>query len=90
VLQTEGQISRRPISSRGATAGPADIAGASWRKSSWSAANGSCVEVAHLPRVTLVAVRDTKDQERGPVLIFAQPHWESFLYAVKLGEFDIT
>jgi Domain of unknown function (DUF397) len=90
VFQTEGQASLGRIPSRGPTVGPADIAGASWRKSSWSAANGSCVEIAQLPQVALIAVRDTKDQERGPVLIFTQPHWKSFLYAVKLGEFDIS
>lgn len=85
----EGQVSLRGVSSQAAATGLADIAGASWRKSSWSAANGSCVEVAHLPRVARVAVRDTKAQERGPVLIFTQPGWESFLSAVKHGEFRI-
>jgi len=64
-----------------------DIAGASWRKSSWSGANGSCVEVAHLQHGE-VGVRDTKDREMGPVLVFTRPEWDAFLVGVKHGEFD--
>lgn len=65
----------------------ADIVGATWRKSSWSAANGSCVEVAHLQHGE-VGVRDTKARGMGPVLIFRGPEWDAFLSAATNGEFD--
>jgi len=64
------------------------IAGASWRKSSLSTYNGNCVEVAHL-RDGRVGVRDTKDREAGPVLIFSSSQWGSFLAGAKAGRFDI-
>ena len=54
----------------------------SWRKSSWSAYNGNCVEVAIL-RGVVVAVRDTNDAGRGPVLTFGPWAWDSFLDALK-------
>ncbi|HEX6359113.1 DUF397 domain-containing protein [Actinophytocola sp.] len=40
-----------------------------WRKSSFSAGDPNCVELAHL--ATGIAVRDSKDPD-GPVLTFAQ------------------
>jgi len=55
-----------------------------WRKSSYSAYNGNCVEVAGLGN-GLVAVRDTKDARRGPTLVFGPEAWGSFLSAVKNG-----
>lgn len=62
------------------------LAGASWRKSSWSAANGNCVAVALLSE-DHVGVRDTKDQGMGPVLIFTRSDWSAFLLSAKNGEF---
>ena len=59
--------------------GPADV---KWRKSSWSAYNGNCVEVGSLDG-GLVAVRDTKEAGCGPVLVFDEASWRSFIDHVK-------
>jgi Domain of unknown function (DUF397) len=64
-----------------------DIARASWRKSSMSAYNGSCFEIARLQE-DRVGVRDTKDKGSGPVLVFNQNEWNAFLFGAKAGEFD--
>jgi hypothetical protein len=54
---------------------------AAWRTSSYSGANGNCVEVAsHAPDA--VAVRDSKDQD-GPELAFSPRQWKAFTRAVK-------
>ncbi len=65
------------------------IAGAIWRKSSYSGSNGgACVEVAgNLPG--LVAVRDSKDPA-GPALVFTPDHWQAFTTAIKSGEFGLS
>jgi hypothetical protein len=65
----------------------AEIAMASWYKSSASSYNGNCVEISHLPDGR-VAVRDTKDRASGPALIFTRPEWDAFLTGAKNGEFD--
>jgi hypothetical protein len=65
----------------------ADITRATWRKSSLSAYNGSCFEIARL-LADRVGVRDTKDNGSGPVLIFNQNEWSAFLSGTKAGEFD--
>jgi Domain of unknown function (DUF397) len=57
-----------------------------WTKSSFSFANGDCVEVAALPDGT-VLVRDTKDRE-GPALGFTPAEWQAFTAGVRNGEFD--
>jgi hypothetical protein len=64
-----------------------DIAQATWRKSSISAYNGSCFEIARLLK-DRIGVRDTKDKGSGPVLIFNQNEWNAFLSGAKAGEFD--
>lgn len=53
-----------------------------WRKSSYSAYNGNCLEVAEL-QPSVIGVRDTKDAGRGPVLVFEAAAWRSFLEGVK-------
>jgi hypothetical protein len=64
-----------------------DLTGAAWKKSTRSNGSGDCVEVAtNLPG--LVAVRDTKDNGNGPVLIFTPAEWDAFVGGTKDGEFD--
>lgn len=56
-----------------------------WRKSTRSSNNGSCVEVRRV--AAAVEVRDTKDRG-GPVLSFTTDSWQTFVAAVHGGEFD--
>ena len=58
--------------------------GAAWRKSSYSAYNGNCAEVAALPDGG-VGVRDSKDTA-GPVLVFGPAAWREFTGRVKGSE----
>jgi hypothetical protein len=57
-----------------------------WTKSSFSFANGNCVEVANLQGGG-IGVRDSKDTE-GLHLYFTPDEWNAFLGGVKGGEFD--
>jgi hypothetical protein len=59
---------------------------ANWTKSSISAANGDCVEVASLSE-GFIGIRDSKNV-RGPVLRFTPNEWNAFVGGVRLGEFD--
>jgi hypothetical protein len=52
-----------------------------WVKSTYSANEGECVEVAPLPDGGR-AVRDSKNPD-GPVLRFASGEWRRFLASVK-------
>lgn len=54
-----------------------------WRKSSYSASQTACVEVADGD--TAGAIRDTKHRDLG-ALVFPSPEWRAFLTAVKDGE----
>ncbi|MFJ8623353.1 DUF397 domain-containing protein [Kitasatospora sp. NPDC093550] len=57
-----------------------------WRKSTHSGQGGECVEVADgVPG--LIPVRDSKDPD-GPALLFPSTAWQSFVTAVRTGEFD--
>ncbi|MDH2430042.1 DUF397 domain-containing protein [Sphaerisporangium sp. TRM90804] len=61
-----------------------DLQGAQWRKSSFSAAQGECVEVAsNLP--ALRAVRDSKSPTF-PALIVSPAEWSRFVAAVDGGQ----
>ncbi|RRO12928.1 DUF397 domain-containing protein [Saccharopolyspora rhizosphaerae] len=51
-----------------------------WRKSSRSAIEGNCVEVAVAPEV--VGVRDSKDRD-GEVLVFPKHQWTDFVAALR-------
>jgi hypothetical protein len=62
-----------------------DLSRAVWRKSTRSGTNG-CVEVAL--DAAEVAVRDSKQQGNGPVLLFTAHEWDAFLAGVRNGEFD--
>jgi hypothetical protein len=58
-----------------------------WRKSSFSGANGGsgCIEVAVVPGG--IAVRDTKDRARPPH-VHSAPAWREFLAGIRAGEFE--
>ena len=70
---------------RGVTA--AQVNGASWRKSSFSSMNGSCVEIGRL-LANSIGVRDSKDNGTGPVLVFTESEWSAFISGAKDGQFD--
>jgi hypothetical protein len=52
-----------------------------WRESSYSAANGDCVEVAHLANGR-IGVRDSKNAAM-PALGFTPTGWQAFIAEVK-------
>jgi hypothetical protein len=52
-----------------------------WRKASYSNANGGCVEVAATPHG--IGVRDTVQDGCGPALQFPAAAWETFIRAAK-------
>jgi hypothetical protein len=57
-----------------------------WIKASLSYANGGCVEVAARPGERII-VRDSKNPA-GAVLGFSSVGWNSFVGAIRNGEFD--
>lgn len=63
-----------------------DFSALMWTKSTLSAGNGDCAELAQLP-IGHVAIRDSTDKA-GPVLLFDSREWKAFIGGVKGGEFD--
>jgi predicted secreted Zn-dependent protease len=59
-----------------------------WKKSSWSYANGNCVQVAGLSD-SVIRIRSSRDVN-GPVLTFTAAKWDAFIAGVRNGEFDRT
>ncbi|MGH3621604.1 MAG: DUF397 domain-containing protein [Sciscionella sp.] len=57
-----------------------------WRKSSFSAQNGTCVEMALTPD-DRVAVRNSNHPEAGAVF-FTRAEIDAYLRGVRAGEFD--
>jgi hypothetical protein len=66
-----------------------DLARVTWRKSSHSTQNGSCIE-AGTTRASIkgsgneIAVRDSTDRG-GPALIFTTAAWREFTATIKSG-----
>ena len=60
----------------------ADLSGLEWRKASRSAADGACVEVAHMDAA--IVVRDSQERT-GPILSFGVTSWHVFLRRLKDG-----
>ena len=87
MLGSEGHAGPDDVPSQVEGAWRPEIVGASWRKSSRSTYNGNCVEVGIL-QDGRVAIRDTKDRGKGPVLIFSRLDWGAFLAGAKHGEFS--
>jgi hypothetical protein len=61
---------------------PGSAAGVTWRKSTFSAYNGSCVEVADLAPGQ-IGVRDSKAGPHSPVLVFGHADWAVFLRTLR-------
>ena len=63
-----------------------DLSTAAWRKSSFSNATGSCVEIAPLDNGR-IAVRNSNHPD-ACVVLFTRAEIDAYLKGVKAGEFD--
>ncbi|MFE0326270.1 DUF397 domain-containing protein [Streptomyces sp. NPDC058960] len=59
--------------------------GFTWTKSTYSANQGDCVEVAHGAIPFALPVRDSK-RPAGPAVVFADTTWGVFVDALKRGD----
>lgn len=59
-----------------------------WRKSSYSAHQSNCVEVAISG--TDVVIQDTKDNGAGPTISFTPEQWTAFLAETTAGVLPVT
>jgi hypothetical protein len=66
-----------------------DLTSARWFKSSHSDGQNNCVEVAFLDSGQ-VALRDSKNQGRGPILRFTPSEWAAFVGGAMDGEFNMS
>lgn len=57
-----------------------------WRTSTWSMADGNCVEVG--AGTGRIAVRDSKNRDAGYFAV-ASGRWSAFVACVKRGDFDL-
>jgi hypothetical protein len=62
----------------------ADLLRSDWRKSSYTASAGNCVEVASMPHSAGIAIRDSKDIHI-PATRVSGAAWSTFLTAVTEG-----
>ncbi|WP_369206095.1 DUF397 domain-containing protein [Streptomyces sp. PU-14G] len=63
----------------------ADLSGADWYKSTYTAGNGNCVEVASTPGVTGTAIRDSKNVQI-PAARVSREAWQLFLSSLAKDE----
>ena len=66
--------------------GDADYSQAAFRRSTFCG-DLNCVEVAAAPDGSIL-LRDTKDDENGPILRFTEQEWTDFLRGAVAGEFN--
>ncbi|MGK5640801.1 DUF397 domain-containing protein [Streptomyces sp. URMC 126] len=65
-----------------------DLSIASWRKSSYSAGNETCIEVAEqFPGV--LPIRDSKTPDRPPIVV-PRAAWSAFVTAVAAANGDLA
>ena len=62
-----------------------DLSRAAWRRSSHCDNSGSCVEVAFVGQA-VVAIRSS-DGPDGPIVVYSNEEWKTFLEGVRDGEF---
>ena len=58
-----------------------DTTGAAWRKSTYSTAQGSCVEAGSVPGRILI--RDTTQHGIGPVMSISPKTWRRFTASIR-------
>ncbi|MFI1796571.1 DUF397 domain-containing protein [Streptomyces sp. NPDC020379] len=58
-----------------------DLSSSQWRKSSYTASNGNCVEVTDIPGSQGIAIRDSKNVDI-PAARASRQAWDMFIDAV--------